>query len=97
MSAGWMIGCHCPQMRPWAAPPRQVHPPGCRERGLQTQKRLSGHHRPGNLSETPPGDAFPERARAWENRKVSAYAFLWAPNVRFQRMEAWVGTMCVSC
>ena len=34
---------------------------------------------------------------AWENRKVSAYAFLWAPNVRFQRMEAWAGTMSVSC
>ena len=97
-----MIGHHCPQMSPWAAPLPQVHPPenrdlGVRSLGCKLRSDVSSHHRPGNRSETPPGDAFPERAHAWENRKVSAYAFLWAPNMRFQRMEAWAGTMCGSC
>lgn len=50
---------------------------------------MTSRRTPGNQSENPHGDAFPERANAWKNRKVSAYAFLWAPYMQFRRMKAW--------
>lgn len=44
-----------------------------------TLRDAPSHRRPGNQSRSPHGDAYPERARAWENRKVSAYAFFMGP------------------
>lgn len=52
-------------------------------RGSKLRSDVSSHCMPGNHSENPLSDAFPEGACAWKNRKVSAYAFLWAPNMRF--------------
>lgn len=71
-----------------AAPLVKVHPPekkdlGTVSRGSKLRSDVSSHCMPGNHSENPLSDAFPEGACAWKNRKVSAYAFLWAPNMRF--------------